>query len=427
MVDPPPAAASRRREQSPQWTPALHVSLGPITLHRTQRRATAIRGRLMNVYASRPMRAVVGVAAVCSLLVLAGCGVVGSLAESLRHPSKPFEQTSEPPAPDYAQPKAWMAFPGRNGLERSTPHGYLAVDEASAPADVFFIHPTSYLKNDVWNAAYDVDGPYNKPILLGQLSSFNGCCRLYAPHYRQASLFAQGKSSAAVQLAFGDVARAFRYYIAHENRGRPFIIASHSQGSRLAVELLQTDILGTPLQKNLVAAYVIGAFAPSNFGELGLPLCASPRQTGCILSWNTSQTGRTGAFMLIHNARFWWRGAERNSGQLSAICINPLTWTENGAAPASANAGSLPFPTAPFPTAATSLPALTPHLTGAVCKDKLLDVDVPRNPSGYRDTLSFVYGSFHRSDYGLFYSAIRENAINRVAAWGDGHAPASAR
>jgi hypothetical protein len=164
-----------------------------------------------------------------------------------------------------------MAFPGRNGLERSTPLGSSAIDEASAPADVFFIHPTSYLKNDVWNAAYDLHGAYDEPILLGQLSAFNGCCRLYAPRYRQASLVAQGKSPAAVQLAYADVARAFRYYIDHENHGRPFIIASHSQGSRLAVELLQSEILGSPLQQRLVAAYVIGAFAPSNFGERGLP------------------------------------------------------------------------------------------------------------------------------------------------------------
>jgi len=373
----------------------------------------------------RPLRRTIfAVAAVSSLLVLTGCGVVGSLAESFRHPARPFGQTSAPPAPDYAQPQAWMAFPGQGGLERSAPPGTAPIDERAAPADVFFIHPTSYLKNDVWNAAYDVDGPYNRPILLGQLSAFNGCCRLYAPHYRQASLDAQGKSAAAVQLAYSDVARAFRYYIEHENHGRPFIIASHSQGSRLAVELLQSEILGKPLQRQLVAAYVIGAYAPSNFGELGLPTCASARQTDCIISWNTSQTGRNGAFMLIHDTRYWWRGAEVKSGQLPAICVNPLTWTETDAAPASANAGSLPFPVAPFPAAATTLAALDPHLTGAVCRDRLLAVDVPKSPPGYRDTLSFVYGSFHRSDYGLFYAAIRANAIDRVAAWTAGQARA---
>ena len=354
------------------------------------------------------------------LTLLAGCGPIGAISESLRHPPKPFDQTAAPPAPDYARPDAWLAFPGRNGLERSVPTGLTAIDETSAPADVFFIHPTMYLKNDVWNAAYDVEGPYNQPVLLNQLSAFNGCCRLYAPHYRQASLGALNNGPQAMDLAYADVARAFRYYIAHENHGRPFIIAAHSQGSMHAVKLLQAEILGTPLQKQLVAAYVIGAFAPSNFAEAGLPTCMSARQTGCIVSWNTSQTGRTGAFMLIHDKRYWWRGGWRQSGQLPAICVNPLTWTERDAAPASANAGSLVFPEPPYPVAATALPALTPHLTSAVCHDRLLDVDVPAKPPGFHDALTLLYGSYHRTDYGLFYAALRTNSVARVAAWMSG-------
>jgi hypothetical protein len=366
-------------------------------------------------------------AAVTVSIALAGCGPIAGLMETLRHPPKPFDQTPAPPAPDYARPNAWAAFPGRNGLERSTPSGFTAVDEATAPADVFFIHPTTYLKNDVWNAAYNVHGAYDEPVLLGQLSAFNGCCRLYAPNYRQASLGSLDKSLPAVELAYADVARAFRHYIEHENNGRPFIIAAHSQGARLAVKLLQQEILGTSLQPKLVAAYVVGAFAPSNFGELGLPTCAAARQTGCIVSWNTTQVGKTGAFILIHDKSYSWRGAERRSSQLPAICVNPLTWTENDAAPASANAGALPFPEAPFPKAGTTLPALVPHLTGAVCKEKLLAVDVPKSPPGFHDALSLLYGSYHKSDYGLFYAAIRANAVDRVAAWTQASSPATPR
>jgi len=359
------------------------------------------------------------------LTVLGGCNIVGGLAESLRHPPKAFEATPAPPAPDYSQGRAWMTFPGRDGPERSTPPGYKPVDEASAPADVFFIHPTTYLKNDVWNAAYDTDGPYNNPVILGQISAFNGCCRLYAPHYRQASLHGLKNSPPAVALAYGDVARAFRYYIAHENHGRPFIIASHSQGSYLAVRLLQDEILATPLKKQLVAAYVVGSYVPSNFGELGLPPCESARQTGCVAGWNTSQTGRNGALIQVRNAGYWWKGADRKSGALPAVCTNPLTWTSKDAAPASANAGSLPFPAAPYPAHAGTLEALWPHLTGAVCKDKLLTVDVPHTaPRDYHDSLALLFGSYHRNDYGMFYAAIRQNGIDRVAAFTASAAPA---
>ncbi|THD79455.1 MAG: DUF3089 domain-containing protein [Phenylobacterium sp.] len=357
-------------------------------------------------------------AALTSCALLSACGPIGGLVEGFRHPAKPFAATPAPPAPDYAQARAWMALPGRDGPERSTPSGFKPVDEAQAPADLFFIHPTTYLKNDVWNAPYDVDAPYNAPVILGQVSVFNGCCRLYAPHYRQASLHGLKTSPPAVQLAYADVARAFRYYVQRENHGRPFIIAAHSQGAYLAVRLLQEEVLATPLRNQLVAAYVLGTYVPSNFAAQGLPTCTNARQTGCIIGWNTSQAGRTGALMQVNNAGYWWMGAERKSGALPAVCINPLTWTETGAAPASANPGSLGFPEAPYPQHAGRLEPLWPHLTGAVCKAKLLDVDVPgKAPKGYHDSLALLFGSYHRNDFGLFYAAIRQNAVDRVAAF----------
>jgi len=345
-----------------------------------------------------------------------------------KHPSAPFDPKHAPPAPDYSQPQAWLAFPGRNGLERSTPPGMTAVDEARAPVDVFFIHPTTFLKNDRWNADYDVsdaDAPLNSGVLLDQVSAFNGCCRLYAPRYRQATLAALSRSIPAVEFAYADVARAFRYYIAHENHGRPFIIASHSQGSAHAIRLLQAEILGTPLQKRLVAAYVIGAYVPSDFVKLGLPTCDTPRQTGCILAWNTVQEGR-GPRMLVEHKIYWWQGKEKSSNQPPSICVNPLTWNETGIAAADANPGSLPFPKPPATHRAVTLPALVPRLTGAACRKELLEVNVPLfGPSGFQDMLSVVMGSYHVNDYGLFYAAIRRNAIARTQAWAAAHGSTS--
>jgi hypothetical protein len=346
--------------------------------------------------------------------LLSRCSITQSLIESTRKPDAPFARTKAPPAPDYGQKAAWFALPGTNGLERSVPPGFTAIDEREAPADVFFIHPTMYLKNDVWNAPYDVAGAYNGPVLLAQLSAFNGCCRLYAPHYRQASL-AGLRDGDAVALAYSDVARAFLYYIEHYNHGRPFIIASHSQGTGHAVRLLQDAIIGTPLQGRLVAAYTIGAYTPASFASLGLPTCTSARQTGCVLSWNTSQEGRTAASMLTKDVDFWWQGA-RVKSTAPAICVNPLTWDEKGTASAASNRGSLPFPEAPYPERATTLAPLEQGLTGARCNDMLLDVDIGWT-SPFRDSLSWLYGSYHRNDYGLFYANIRANAIDRVASW----------
>ncbi len=357
-------------------------------------------------------------------LALSRCTAVQGLIETTRSPALPFAETAPPPAPDYAQAQAWFALPGRDGIERSTPPGFAAIDEAAAPADIFFIHPTMYLRNDVWNAPFDVDGAYNAPVLLAQLSAFNGCCRLYAPHYRQSSLRGL-RDAEPVALAYDDVARAFRHFIDHYNQGRPFIIASHSQGTGHAVRLLQEAVIGAELQDRLVAAYTIGAYAPASFAGIGLPVCASAAQTGCVLSWNAAQRGRDGAKVLTENVESWWQGARRMS-DAPAICVNPLTWTADGAAAgAQANAGGLLFPAAPFPERAAPLPALVPNPTGAQCRDGLLEVDLPWT-SGFRDSLAWLFGSYHRNDFGLFYANIRENAAERVAAWTAAHGAAQA-
>lgn len=311
-----------------------------------------------------------------------------------------------------------------DGLERSMPPGMTPVDEAGAPADVFFVHPTTFRGSTVWVAPFDASdeaAPLNGAVLLDQVSAFNGCCRLYTPRYRQATL-AGLSIPAAMDVAYADVAAAFRYYIAHLNDGRPFIVASHSQGTAHAIRLLQEEILGKQLNERLIAAYLVGGYVPDTFGELGLPICDAPRQTGCVLSYNTSQTGRSGARILIGDKSYWWRGALKTSGQASAVCVNPLTWRREGAAPASANAGSLPFPAPRYGRASKPLLALVPHLTGAVCRDGLLDVDVPWSaPSGFNDRLTILYGSFHLNDYGVFYDALRRNAVERVEAWREAH------
>lgn len=361
----------------------------------------------------------VGVIVVVLLVGFSALGGWSTLA-SLRGPPEPYDARALPPAPDYTDANAWLALPGRHGLERSTSPGISARDERTAPADVFFVHPTTFRGSPVWIAPFDASdtaAPLNPPVLLDQVSVFNGCCRLYAPHYRQATLAAL-KVPAAMDVAYGDIARAFRYYIAHRNHGRPFIIASHSQGTAHAIRLLQEEILKTPLKQRLVAAYLIGGYVPDTFGELGLPICVDARQTGCVLSYNTSETGRSGARMIVDNRAYWWRGRHVTNGRSRAICVNPLTWRRDGAASASTNGGSLPFPAAPFGRTAKPLLPLVPALTGATCRDGLLDVHIPWSaPSGFVDKLSIVFGSYHLNDYGIFYDALRRNAADRVAAW----------
>lgn len=366
--------------------------------------------------ARRPFSALaVGAALSLTTLPLIGCA----------GPSDVFAPDAAPPAPDYARSEAWLALPGRGGLERSTPEGLFSVAEADAPADVFFIHPTTTSARDVWNAPWDASddaAPLNPAVLLGQASVFNGCCRIYAPRYRQATLPALSKSQQAVDLAYADIAAAFRQFISSRNDGRPFILASHSQGTLHAIRLLQAEILGTPLQSRLVVAYLIGGYAPDAFPEIGLPICDAPDQTGCVLAWNAAKPDSRLARIVIDDKTYWWRGALKSQDQAPPICVNPLTWRaqtdDDTAAPAERNPGSLPLPRAPFPTAAGPLPVLTPHLTGARCHDGMLEVDLPDDaPAAYGDALTRLAGSYHLNDYGLFYLALRENAARRIQAW----------
>jgi hypothetical protein len=353
-----------------------------------------------------------GLMALVLLLWLGASAVIGK-------PPKAFALTPPPPAPDYALPSAWLAFPGRHGQERSTPPGMAPIDEAQAPADVFFVHPTTDLDNRIWNAPFDAPddvAKLNPPVRLGQISAFNGCCRLYAPQYRQASLGGL-KEHGAVELAYSDVASAFRYFIAHESNGRPFILASHSQGTALAIELIQREILGTPLQGRMIAAFLVGGYVPKAFATIGLPTCDAPRQTGCVMSWNTSKAGWTiPRKLLLSRPGYWWQGAILERGASQPICVNPLDWRENGVA--ATNPGSLPFPKAPFPSGSASLPALMPNLTGAACNGPMLEVSLPSGaPPGFSDKMSALLGIYHVNDYGLFYASIRQNAIERTAAW----------
>jgi hypothetical protein len=94
-------------------------------------------------------------------------------------PKVPFQTYDPPPAPNYADPAAWALLPrGSTGLDKS--------------ADVFFVHPTTFDGGRDWNAPYDQPkaGRYlNRVVLPNYAAPFARVGRIFAPHYRQASLY----------------------------------------------------------------------------------------------------------------------------------------------------------------------------------------------------------------------------------------------
>ena len=115
----------------------------------------------------------------------------------------------------------------------------------------------------------------------------------------------------ALALAYEDVIAAFRYYVTHFNEGRPFVLAAHSQGSRHADYLMADEIVGTELANRMIAAYPVGFEID---GSNGVPVCDTPTQTGCQVTWNSVGPAAGALFASPDN-----------------ICVNPLTWRGDGA------------------------------------------------------------------------------------------------
>lgn len=304
-------------------------------------------------------------------------------------------------APDYARSKAWLSRP-------------------SAPAHgvaVFFIHPTSYLLPVTGNARYNHGGlvaRMDKGVMRFQAGVFSACCDIWAPEYRQASLKAitanNAQAYAADNIAYGDIARAFGVFVSNLH-GRPFILASHSQGSIHALRLLQQQILGTKLQRRLVAAYLPGLALPQTIAARGLPVCPNAAATGCVVSWNTVRAGYDDKRRRTE-AVIWWDGRYQPVSGRPLVCVNPLDWRIGGDV-ASPGAVSVYAARRGGPPSAP-----VAALESASCqKDGLLGITVkPDYQSRFTDILSRI-GIYHDFDYNLFFASIARNAGQRIESF----------
>ncbi len=329
-----------------------------------------------------------------------------------------FDEAKAPPAPDYTLDGSWAALPGRTDLADVVPAGSgLTDNQANADVDVFFIHPTTYYGKAGWNARYDEPGfsldRLESGVLRYQASVFNGCCRIFAPRYRQATVYAfigKGENEhAALDFAYRDVREAFRNFIAERNEERPFILAGHSQGGLHGSRLLQEEIAGTPLADRMIAAYLIGSVLPEDLGIDGIKPCNGPEATGCTVNWNSMNASapRRG---WVEDGTTWIDGGYRMIGGASLACVNPLNWLVGSAAAASENLGSLPFVGSD-----EAFPAPRPALTGAACDDGVLLITIDENEAGF--TMGVRSGDYHIYDYNLFYMNMRANLDTRVAAY----------
>ena len=356
-----------------------------------------------------------------------------------------FDDTPPPTPPDYADPACWATHPDHPNKSRFTPEGSGLHDgQATARADVFYLHPTSFFGRDAWNASLDDAGAnewVDELMVPAQASVFNGCCRVFAPRYRQATFYAfieRGKNGRrALELAYDDVARAFIYYIEHYNAGRPFFLAGHSQGSLHAIRLLEEHIDGAPLAGRMVAAYVPGFRFPMDKVERLKTLrpCEHATDTNCILAWDTYRDdGKPTRF--FDTAEHWYatpdgKGRWERRARKTPLCINPLTWRrDTELAPKTLNLGAVPIAQTlppgkgwrdmwadePVGVKATGLAGPLQHEVSAQCrKDGFLYISKPKVPALKIAVLP--RGDYHNYDFTLFYMNIRRNVEDRLVAF----------
>jgi len=317
-------------------------------------------------------------------------------------PRAPFDAAQAPPPPRYDDGAAWSALPGRD--DAGAAEVATLPRPAQTDADVFYVHPTSYVGR-AWNASLD-DAAVNVATDRGatriQATAFGGCCAVYAPRYRQANMTAftehTDDGARAIALAGDDVIAAFRFYLAHYNAGRPFVLAAHSQGSYLALRLLAEEIAASPLRQRLVAAYLIGSPLTEAEAAKLLPPCDAPDQTGCLVAFNARDER-------------YVSGVEPDPVD-GRLCVNPITWRHDEApAPASRNRGAVFWD-------GDAIPAPRPGFASARCERGVLRVELagtpPRDlPSRILDRAIGV-GNYHPIEYGLFFVDLRENAALRV-------------
>lgn len=329
-------------------------------------------------------------------------------------PKGHFEAVAAGSGPDYTQDSSWIARPGiADDPALWLPDG--VTNATTGNAAIFFIHPTTYLENDRWNAPLHPGGytEFRTQLFVqSQASAFNGAGQIWAPRYRQAAfgafLLDSADAEEALDYAYRDVSAAFDAFL-RQAGDRPIILAGHSQGALHLMRLLRERVAGKPIAKRLIAAYVVGWPIDTNadLPAIGLPACATPADNGCILSWMSFSSPANPSLILDQ----WKRtrgltGGERKPENI--LCINPITGTPNGAASPLANPGTL-VPTSNFQSA-----SLAVGQVGAHCDKGLLMIDGTIPPLG---PYVLPGNNYHVYDYALFWAAIRRDVERRLAAW----------
>ena len=309
-----------------------------------------------------------------------------------------FNKRNTPIAPDYNLESSWAILPSKYPKNFKK---YASDNIDTLQADVFFIYPTlnTSKKDGRWNVPVNDSEQKNKVLnssVLFQASAFATSGKMYVPYYRQAHYRSFNKKykpegDLALSLAYKDVKNAFETYLKKYNNNRPIIIASHSQGSLHAIQLLKDFFDEKPLQRRLIAAYIPGMRVKPNKFKMIRPMGA-PDQTGGFVSWNTFKKGN------YPKNKNWYKGS---------VTTNPITWDESKITELNQHKGFL------YSNGKMYTKALKIEVT-----DGLVWSTNPKFP--LRFFMSFIK-NYHVGDINLFWQDVKENSELRTKKWFKSH------
>jgi DUF3089 family protein len=197
--------------------------------------------------------------------------------------------------------------------------------------DCFYVYPTVSDQRGP-NATKRID-PEERSIALYQAARYSQVCRVFAPMYRQLTVPAiQGTVTQKDGLrAYGDVKSAWTDYLSRYNRGRPFVLIGHSQGSFHLQVLVRNEIdKKRAVRRRLLSAILLGGNVTVKKGKSSggvfknVKACRTKSQLACVIAFSTFAEQPPADSL-------WGRAAGRfssgfglpSSKGLEVLCTNP--------------------------------------------------------------------------------------------------------
>jgi hypothetical protein len=299
-------------------------------------------------------------------------------------------------------------IPKEPGVDYSDPYNWLYRPEISKEVDIFYVYPT-VSSNETGSMPISDEG--DRTLAQGfsatEASVYEPYGNVFTPYYRQMTTRVKMEDddmlitdTGAFKQGALDVRDAFEYYLNNFNDGRPFILAAHSQGTMVLIELIKSRFGNDEkLRSRMIAAYLIGyTVTDADLKKAGLTAAIGAFDTGVVITYNTQAPTAKENFMIMEGAH----------------CINPLNWmTDSTYAPASENLGArfYDFETGEFLREVIHYcDARIDMKTGALMTNIPEGEDLDVGPYFPKDV-------YHMFDYAFWYRNLQQNVGDRINAY----------